>query len=208
MGEPEKVFEHLPGPSINLSRRPILPEQKYLTVPHLTRKQIRQLFSKIIINPVTGCWEWQGAHNKKGYGLWWYQGRTEQVHRLMYAWLVGPLPRGVGRDIPVLDHVVCDNPPCCNPSHAQPSTQKANTLRGIGRAAINAKKTHCIRGHLLPTELLERGDGRMRRRCWVCLKATQKALREGPKRQAILEKHRLSNRRRYWASKGMEPPSV
>jgi hypothetical protein len=30
----------------------------------------------------------------------------------------------------------------------EPVTHRENTLRGIGPAAISAKKTHCARGHL------------------------------------------------------------
>jgi hypothetical protein len=77
---------------------------QYLTVPHLDRATLTRLFSKITVDPVTQCWLWTGAL-AHGYGQACYTAprqrkRTVMTHRLMYAWLVAPLPLGLGRDIP------------------------------------------------------------------------------------------------------------
>lgn len=131
-------------------REQFITDDRMLIIEHLTLKELTRIFSKIAVNPLTQCWEWTGA-NDRGYGKTRYRGTQQKVHRLMYAWLVGPIPKGSGRTIPQLDHVVCDNPPCCNPAHVQPVLPKQNVLRSTkAPAAVNSRKTHCIHGHLLP----------------------------------------------------------
>ena len=130
-----------------------------------------RVLSRIEVTP-TGCWEWQGAkHVRYPYGLFGYtvQGKTKVfwVHRWVYEQLVGPVPDGL-----VLDHRVCDNPPCCNPDHLVPCTNRTNILRSRGMSAINARKTHCKRGHELAGDNLyirKRGD-RQERWCRTCLR--------------------------------------
>jgi hypothetical protein len=63
------------------------------------------------------------------------------AHRLAYQLLVGPIPEGL-----VIDHL-CRNPPCQNPAHMECVTHRENTLRGASPHAMNARKTHCKRGH-------------------------------------------------------------
>ncbi len=140
---------------------------EYLVVDHLSRKEIRRIFAKIQVDKVTGCWNWIGKLSHKGYARVRYQGRLEAVHRLVYAWVCYPIPRGYSREIPVLDHVVCDNRRCCNPAHLELKSQRDNTLRGSGACAVNAKKLFCPKGHPLPVEAdLRYGRGR---RCPICL---------------------------------------
>jgi len=128
-------------------------EYKYLTVS-LTNKEIEHIFSKIIIDsndPLGKCWIWSSTIRKRGYGRVRYRSHTESIHRLIYAWLIAPIPRGRYGDIPTLDHM-CENPPCCNPFHLRLVSNWENGMRGNSVAAINARKTHCLRGHLLPIE--------------------------------------------------------
>ena len=106
----------------------------------------------ILLNCVeneSGCWVWQGyvtlpgqGSNSHGYGLARDEtGRKVGTHRLVYRALVGEIPDGYD-----LDHL-CRTRACCNPSHLEPVTRKQNVHRGEGLAGINARKTHCIRGH-------------------------------------------------------------
>lgn len=102
-----------------------------------------RIISKLEIGP--GCWKWLGAHFDNGYGVVWLNGRNHRVHVVTYEAEFGPIPDGL-----VPDHVKerCpDGPPCCNPWHVEPVTPRENNLRGNGPAALNARKTHCKRGH-------------------------------------------------------------
>ncbi len=57
--------------------------------------------------------------------------------------LVGPIPDGL-----YVDHL-CRTPACINPAHMELVTNGENVLRGVCPAALNARKTHCKRGHPL-----------------------------------------------------------
>lgn len=87
------------------------------------------------------CWAWLASTNEDGYGRFTLAERQRGAHRVAYEWLVGPVPKGL-----VIDHL-CKNRACVNPAHMQPVTNRENVLRGVSANAINAAKTHCIRGH-------------------------------------------------------------
>lgn len=88
------------------------------------------------------CWLWTGARNDLGYGRFYVgPGELTQAHRFAYELLVGPLPNGL-----VPDHL-CRVPPCVRPSHLEVVTSRENTVRGNGWGGVNARKTHCPRGH-------------------------------------------------------------
>lgn len=154
---------------------------EYLIVEHLTTKILKRVFGKIQIDRETGCWNWIGALDPK-YGLTWYKGRHEKTHRLLYAWLVEPLPMGhEGRKIAQLDHATCKNTRCCNPLHVELVTQYINTMRGDGPSARNARKTHCKNGHKLSTA--PRGV----RYCKTCEKRRFRNRMDGPEREKWLK---------------------
>lgn len=130
---------------------------------NVTKESLNRIFKKIKIDPKTGCWNWCGSLNN-GYGEVRVHKKLYRVHRFMYMWLVGNLPAGKGRDIPVLDHI-CVNRACCNPSHLRLISDRENILLGTGATARNARKTHCGNGHLLPAAI------RGHRRCMICHRA-------------------------------------
>lgn len=88
------------------------------------------------------CWNWTSGTNR-GYGRINTDNGKQYTHVVVYDFLVGSIPEGLE-----LDHL-CRNPRCCNPTHLEPVTHRVNTLRGNGMAALNARKTHCKRGHAL-----------------------------------------------------------
>ena len=94
-----------------------------------------------LIDKSGNCWEWLGSRNPDGYGTISIDNRISYAHRIVYEMEVGAIPEDLE-----LDHL-CRNRACVNPEHLEPVTQRVNTLRGEGFAAINARKTHCIHGH-------------------------------------------------------------
>jgi hypothetical protein len=78
---------------------------------------IERLESKTVIDPVTGCWLWQGATDRKGYGQIrdWHDGewKTRRTHQVSYELFKGPIPLGK-----MILHG-CDTPGCWNPEHLE-----------------------------------------------------------------------------------------
>ncbi|MFZ2886530.1 MAG: HNH endonuclease signature motif containing protein [Minisyncoccia bacterium] len=107
------------------------------------------------------CWLWTGA-KRSGYGRVAIKRKVYQAHRIAYEKEHGPIPKGL-----TLDHL-CRVPSCVNPDHLEAVTRGENVLRGIGIAAMNARKTHCKRGHELAGENLkiQVGGGRTCRICF------------------------------------------
>jgi hypothetical protein len=92
------------------------------------------------------CWEWTGWKTQHGYGNFPPSHRSQkQTRRLAHAWaweyLIGPIPDGMQ-----LDHR-CGNTSCVNPDHLEVVTQQENIRRSHNPMAMNARKTHCPKGH-------------------------------------------------------------
>lgn len=113
------------------------------------------------------CWEWTGGKSPDGYGILRIDGRTAYMPRFAYVLLRDPIPEGLEPD-----HL-CRNRGCVNPWHLEPVTHKVNILRGESPQAINARKTHCIRGHEFTDENTGR-DPRGGRFCRTCKSAWEK----------------------------------
>ena len=119
------------------------------------------------------CNLWAGGL-LQGYGIIYnFQGSGKRKKAHVAAWeaLNGPVPTGF-----VLDHL-CRRRSCTNPKHLELVTSAENTLRGNGASAINARRTHCIRGHELSGENLGM-DYRGHRRCKTCQSAFEKAAKD------------------------------
>jgi hypothetical protein len=108
-----------------------------------------KLWDRILPEPNSGCWLWDGGVSRTGYGFVYLGGGRANyaqvsVHRLVYEQLVGPISEGL-----VIDHK-CRTRRCCNPDHLEAVPQRVNVLRGdapVLAAARQLAKTHCPQGH-------------------------------------------------------------
>jgi hypothetical protein len=117
-------------------------------VPKKPKKTAEDRFWSYVKKTKT-CWLWTGCLSggnttvdpKPKYGVFGINWKQIYAHRFSYE-----LYKGKILDDMQIDHL-CKNTKCVNPDHLEAVTAKENTLRSSAGSAINAKKTHCIRGH-------------------------------------------------------------
>lgn len=101
------------------------------------------------------------AGTRGGYGVFVpVHSKRMAAHRWAYERLRGPIPEGLD-----LDHL-CRVRHCVNPWHLEAVTRGENVRRGVSGPAVNARKTHCKRGHPFDeqnTRIIDAG-----RRCRTC----------------------------------------
>ena len=120
-----------------------------------------------------GCVWYMGALDDDGYGRIKCMGKMKYAHRAAYEHFVGPIPEGL-----VIDHechnadetcaggTTCLHRRCVNPEHLAVVTVTVNSLSGRGVPAVNARKTHCKRGHeFTPENTMTVPGGRQCRQC-------------------------------------------
>lgn len=135
-------------------------------------------FMKYVDKTASGCWEWTGARLRGGYAAFGAGGskknggRRYLGHRWSYEHWVGPIPEGLH-----IDHL-CRNTRCVNPEHLEAVTPRENVMRSENLVALNARKTHCIRGHPFSGDnLLVRKGKRICKTCYQNRSAASNARR-------------------------------
>lgn len=123
----------------------------------------RRLLSHLTVGDE--CWLWTAGLSSDGYAQIRKDGAKRVAHRLLYEWLVGPIPEGLE-----LDHL-CRVTRCLRPDHLEPVTHAENVRRG--RAGSNTRgKTHCPADHPYD-EANTYIDPDGRRRCRSCRLASR-----------------------------------
>lgn len=127
-----------------------------------------------------GCWQVAGPRYF-GYGRW----RRSTAHRAIYLEVVGPIPDGYQVDHLCHDPQECEpgegctHRGCINPDHLEAVSPAVNTYRSGNPFAVNARKTHCKRGHEFTPEnttlAKSNASGRFQRVCRKCAAAKQRA---------------------------------
>mgnify|MGYP001587424615 CR=1 FL=1 len=159
-----------------------------------------RFISLISADKSSGCWNWLGKKDKKGYGQIDINGRSWRTHLfsldyfrpLEYAKLV---PNKIEPD-----HL-CRNTSCANPYHIEMVTRHTNLIRGTSPIAINYAKKMCIHGHPFNeknTYYIRDKHGGVERRCKECNR--QRALAAY---KANPEKYRERQRRYNEARRGL-----
>lgn len=153
-------------------------------------------FMKYVAKSESGCWEWTGHRKSNGYGEFSLNLRPVMAHRAAWTLMRGAIPAGL-----TIDHFVCSNRGCVNPEHLKVVTYKENVLRGMAVSAVNARKTHCVRGHAFSVEntAWHKGHlpGNLTRVCKTCQRLKEERINADPvKREKSLARHRLNARKR------------
>jgi hypothetical protein len=124
---------------------PDKPDRKGLCHKHATRLEKhgttmdpreRRFWAKVDRRGEDECWEWAGARQPNGYGVFGMTG-TRLVHRIAYQYLVGAIPDRLvldhlchTRDTTCADNAECPHRRCVNPAHLEPVTRRENIRRG------------------------------------------------------------------------------
>lgn len=105
----------------------------------LSESDRQRFFSKLKLEPVTGCLEWQGSKGDGGYGQFHIGRHPYRAHRVA-AYLAGLIPNIRAANGSKGDDLVlhaCDNPICCGAGHLFVGTHQDNMddARVKGRTA-------------------------------------------------------------------------
>lgn len=140
------------------------------------------LRTKVWPNEVTGCWEWIGARDDRGYGNVKAQGHVRKAHVVVYEHFNGPVPPG--RE---LDHR-CRVPWCVNPAHMEAVSHAENVRRGAARWVPGARqraKRRCPAGHAYTKANTYVQAGTGGRACRACDRNRKRVRAERAERQPV-----------------------
>lgn len=96
-----------------------------------TKTVLERFTQQYIPEPNSGCWLWQGAFSRMGYGAFSVDSVPKRANRVSYELFKGPIPPGLF----VLHR--CDTPACVNPDHLYAGTDKDNVRDMVARNRMN-----------------------------------------------------------------------
>jgi hypothetical protein len=91
----------------------------------------KRFWSKVSICGDEECWEWKGAINSTGRGLFTIKRINYKAHRFSWFLVNGEIPAGL-----LVCHT-CDNGKCVNPNHLFLGTYRDNVLDMIRKGRGN-----------------------------------------------------------------------
>ena len=102
-------------------------------IPRVVRLPLREKLDRNKVVTETGCWEWPGVVNRKGYGMAWCRDQQRPVlcHRAAYRLWVGDIPGGL-----LVCHT-CDNRRCFNPDHLFLGTFSDNMRDALAKGRLH-----------------------------------------------------------------------
>lgn len=107
--------------------------------PHLADAvSVTRFWSLVQRGTADDCWDWKGDSDRKGYGVFVFQGKKYGAHELALSFTTGEAR------LPNLETChSCDRPECVNPAHLRFDTHLSNVADMIsrGRAARSGKLT-------------------------------------------------------------------
>ena len=144
-------------------------------------KTLNRFFSKVIPEPMSGCWLWTGSTTEpNGYGIFTMKGKKVLSHR--FSLELSGTKIGAG----LFACHRCNVKPCCNPDHLYVADNKTNVHHAIRDGLFlnqNTKKTECPR---CGSQFRKAANGT--RFCRVCRTRTNtknKSLKRAATRAAI-----------------------
>lgn len=143
------------------------------------------------VEKTDSCWLWTAA-TASGYGRFKIGGQAYLAHRLVYEWLVGPIPN---------DYFVChkcDTPACVNPDHLFAGTRSDNMKDAYRKGRLSLDLNRCILyGEDCPTSYLTENQVRDMRQIYAQGDISQRAI---GRQFGISESHAHAIlRRKKWA---------
>ena len=128
-----------------------------------------RFFKFIKISQGGDCWDWIGAKNSDGYGMFLFSNglvrarRQFRAHRVSYSIFKGELSKDL-----VIDHI-CRNKSCVNPDHLREVTNKVNIIENSSSiAALHKAKNFCSNGHEYTIENTFYRSNASHRNCKQC----------------------------------------
>lgn len=113
--------------------RPTITWEPSANSPWTAEAHAFRFWSRVVPSD-TGCWEWAGPKDRRGYGLFPYHRTYYRAHRFMHLLVTGNIPDGA-----FACHR-CDNPGCVNPAHLFIGTAMDNAIdreqKGRGRRLV------------------------------------------------------------------------